>query len=119
MAHPETSGLRLLVFALVCANVLQAGSTQPAARERFRVAIQIERLAANFTAWTDAIEGCFDDEAQGMMECPPEPNVILPLDATDPAAVRATFDTLGTICEVLAGASRLMDLMPGNDLHGG
>lgn len=67
----------------------------------------------------DAVEGCFDDEAQGMMECPPEPNVILPLDATDPAAVRATFDTLGTICRVLAGASRLMDLMPGNNLQGG
>jgi hypothetical protein len=54
-----------------------------------------------------------------MMECPPEPNVILPLDATNPAAVRAAFNRLGIICAVLAGASRLMDLMPGNDLQGG
>jgi hypothetical protein len=26
----------------------------------------------------DAIEGCFDDESQGMLECTPEPNTIIP-----------------------------------------
>ena len=66
----------------------------------------------------DAIEGVFDDESQGMLECPPEPNLILPLDATDPASIRDMHRTLGTVCEVLAGASRLMDRMPGNDLGG-
>jgi hypothetical protein len=59
----------------------------------------------------DAIEGCFDEECQGMLECPPEPNVILPFHAEDTASVCEAFRLLGVICSVLRQAARLMRLM--------
>src|SRR5579863_2171140 len=62
----------------------------------------------------DAVVGCFDDEAQTAMEVTPRPNVIIPLKPCDPASVRKGFRTLGVVCEALAAASRLIDLMPGN-----
>ena len=34
-------------------------------------------------AQNDAIEGCFDEEAQNMMEVTPEPSAIIPLNAHD------------------------------------
>jgi len=63
----------------------------------------------------DAVVGCFDDEAQTAMETTPQPNLIIPLKLSDPTSVRRGFRTLGVICETLAAASRLIDLMPGND----
>jgi len=33
----------------------------------------------------------------------------------DPATIREGFQTLGVMCDTLAAASRLIDLMPGND----
>lgn len=63
----------------------------------------------------DAIEGCFDEEAQGMMELTPEPSLIIPLRADQPRSVQAAFRTLGVVCDTLAAASRLIDRMPGND----
>ena len=63
----------------------------------------------------DAIAGCFDEEAQGMMEVEPEPNVIIPFDPTDTASVQRTFHTFGMACQTIAAASRVIDLMPGND----
>jgi len=63
----------------------------------------------------DAVVGCFDDEAQTAMEVTPQPNVIIPLKLCDPASIRKGFRTLGVVCEALAAASRLIDLMPGND----
>jgi hypothetical protein len=63
----------------------------------------------------DAIAGCFDEEAQGMMEVEPEPNIIIPFDPTDTASVQRTFHTFGVACQTIAAASRLIDLMPGND----
>jgi hypothetical protein len=63
----------------------------------------------------DAIAGCFDEEAQGMMEVEPEPNVIIPFDPTDTASVQRTFHMFGVACQTIAAASRLIDLMPGND----
>ena len=59
----------------------------------------------------DAIEGCFDDECQGMLECPPEPNVILPFQAEDADSVREAFRLLGVICGVLRQGARLITLM--------
>ncbi len=56
----------------------------------------------------DAIEGCFDDEAQGMLECTPEPNVILPFRPDDPASVREAFQLLGVVCDVLREAAVLI-----------
>ena len=63
----------------------------------------------------DAVVGCFDDEAENAMEVTPQPNLIIPLKLSDPASVRSGFRTLGIACETLAAASRLIDLMPGND----
>ena len=63
----------------------------------------------------DAVVGCFDDEAETAMETTPQPNLIIPLDLSDPAGIRQGFRTLGVVCDTLAAASRLIDLMPGND----
>ena len=63
----------------------------------------------------DAVDGCFEDEAQTMMEVTPEPTVMLPFNADDPATIESTFQTFGVVCETLAAVSRLIDQMPGND----
>jgi hypothetical protein len=63
----------------------------------------------------DAVVGCFDDEAQTAMETTPHPNLIIPLQLAEPSSVRQGFRTLAVACETLAAASRLIDLMPGND----
>jgi hypothetical protein len=71
-------------------------------------------LLAAFTQG-DAVVGCFDDEAQTAMETTPHPNLIIPLQLSERSNVRQGFRTLGVACETLAAASRLIDLMPGND----
>lgn len=71
-------------------------------------------LLAVFTQ-EDAIEGCFDEEAQTMMEVTPEPSVIIPLNAHDPQSVRQAFHTFGVVCNTMAAASTLIDTMPGNE----
>jgi hypothetical protein len=63
----------------------------------------------------DAVVGCFDDEAQTAMEVTPQPNLIIPIQLSDPTSVRQGFRMLGVVCNTLAAASRLIDLMPGND----
>lgn len=63
----------------------------------------------------DAVVGCFDDEAQTAMETTPHPNLIIPLQLSNPSSVRRGFRILGVACDTLAAASRLIDLMPGND----
>ena len=59
----------------------------------------------------DAIEGCFDEESQGMMECQPEPNIILPLTIGDVRSVKHSFAVAEVICDVLLRAARLMKLL--------
>jgi hypothetical protein len=71
-------------------------------------------LLAVFTQG-DAIEGCFDEEAQTMTEVTPDPSVIIPLNAHDLESVQQAFHTFGVICKTLAAASRLIDRMPGNE----
>jgi hypothetical protein len=71
-------------------------------------------LLAAFTQG-DAVVGCFDDEAQTAMETTPHPNLIIPLQPSNAASVRQGFRILGVACDTLAAASRLIDLMPGND----
>lgn len=63
----------------------------------------------------DAIEGCFDEEAQTMLEMPPEPNVILPFDGTDVESAQRAFYMLKCLVETLACASRLIETLPGNE----
>jgi hypothetical protein len=59
----------------------------------------------------DAIEGCFDEESQGMLECAPEPNLIVPLQSDDAESVRAAFQTLEVACGVFQQGARLIKLM--------
>lgn len=59
----------------------------------------------------DAIEGCFDEEAQGMLECPPEPNLVIQFAPDDTQSVQLAFETLRVVCDVLRSASRLVSLM--------
>jgi hypothetical protein len=58
-------------------------------------------LLAAFTQG-DAVVGCFDDEAQTAMETTPHPNLIIPLQLSNPASVRQGFRILGVACETLA-----------------
>jgi hypothetical protein len=63
----------------------------------------------------DAVVGCFDEEAETAMEVTPQPNVVIPLKFCDSVSVRQGFRTLAVLCRTLAAASRLIDLMPGNE----
>ena len=64
---------------------------------------------------SDAIEGQFDEESQGMLEVTPEPNLIILLNGEDVESVRDAFDRLAACFETLACARRLMKIMPGNE----
>ena len=66
-------------------------------------------------AEADGIEACFTEEADGMLEVTPEPNLIIPFDPTHTVTVRDAFHVFGVACETIAAAGRLIDLMPGND----
>ena len=66
-------------------------------------------------AENDLVEAQFEDESQSWGEASSEPNLILPLSAFDLASIRSAFDTLALVCRTLAAASRLIDLMPGNE----
>ena len=68
-------------------------------------------------AESDPVAACLDDEAQGMMEMTPEPNLIIPFSPGDAASVHSAFRTFAVARETLAAASRLVDLMPGNDKY--
>jgi len=59
----------------------------------------------------DAVESCFDEEAQGMLECAPEPNLIVPFLSGDIESVRAAFQTLEVACNVFREGVRLIKLM--------
>jgi hypothetical protein len=63
----------------------------------------------------DAIEGCFDEDCQGMLELIPEPNLIVPFNGESQRSVTSAFGALSTVCNVLSCASRLMRMMPGNE----
>lgn len=63
---------------------------------------------------SDAVEACFEEEAEYALETPPEPNLIIPIKPDDAINVRAAFHIFGTVCEVLAASVRLLDMMPGN-----
>jgi len=63
----------------------------------------------------DAIEALFEDDSQSWGEASSEPNLILPLSAFDPESIQLALHILGGVCQTLAAASRLIDLMPGNE----
>jgi hypothetical protein len=63
----------------------------------------------------DPVAAALDEEAQGMLEVTPEPNLIIPFDPANTESVRDALEVFGVACETIAAASRLIDLMPGND----
>ncbi len=63
----------------------------------------------------DSVEAHFDEESPNMLELVPEPNLIVPLNAFAPTTVRQAFETLAGLCDTLAAATHLIDLMPGNE----
>jgi hypothetical protein len=63
----------------------------------------------------DGVEACFTEEADGMLEVTPEPNLIIPFDPTHIMSVRDAFHVFGVACQTIAAASHMIDLMPGND----
>ena len=70
-------------------------------------------LLAVFSAY-DAVEACFEEEAEYALETTPEPNLIIPIEPDDVRSVRAAFHIFGVVCDVLAASTRLLDTMPGN-----
>jgi hypothetical protein len=63
----------------------------------------------------DSVGAAFDEEAAGMLEVTPEPNLVIPFDPTSTVSVHDAFRVFEVACESIAAASRLIDLMPGND----
>jgi hypothetical protein len=61
----------------------------------------------------DAIEACFDDERQSMLEVTPEPWPLIPFDGTDLESVRKAFDCFGGVLDTLVAARRVLNLVPG------
>jgi len=61
----------------------------------------------------DAIEACFDNERQTMLELTPEPWPLIPFNGTDLDSTRQAFRYLGGALDVLAAARRVLDLAPG------
>ena len=50
-----------------------------------------------------------------MLEVTPEPNLIIPFDPTSTVSVHDAFRVFGVACETITAASKMIDLMPGND----
>jgi hypothetical protein len=63
----------------------------------------------------DAIEGCFDEGCQGMLELIPEPNLIIGFNGESADSAARAFEILSTVCAALACASKLMRILPGNE----
>jgi hypothetical protein len=120
---------------------LEDSITDPLATRLLKAALSLERLSAQakrpelgddigqqlsdcnpplpcllaIFAEDDSVAACFDEDAQGMLEVTPEPNLIIPFDPTETESVRKAFHEFGVACETIAAASDLIDLMPGND----
>jgi hypothetical protein len=66
-------------------------------------------------AEADSVAAAFDEEADGMLEVTPEPNLIIPFDPASTDSVHDAFQVFGVACDTIAAASKAIDLMPGND----
>ena len=108
-----------LVNAVIALDHLSAQTERPDLDDNIREELSdcnppLPCLLAVFTEG-DAVSGSFDEEAQSMMEVEPEPNIIIPFDPTDAESVQRTFQMFGVACQTMAQASRVINLMPGND----
>jgi hypothetical protein len=110
---------RRLIEGAVGLDQLSAHAVRPDISEDIGMLLSdcnppLPSLVALF-AESDPVAACLDEEAQGMMEVTPEPNLIVPFNPGDAKSVRSAFKVFGVACETLSAASRLMNLMPGND----
>lgn len=95
----------------VSARVTRPQMPEPAQEELSDCNAPLPCLLVVFSR-RDNIEACFDTEAESMMEVPPEPNLIIPINALDISSVCSAFATLATICETLSAASKLIASLP-------
>ena len=118
-AQAAETQVGLLLEALLDLADISGHAKRPGLTDQMREALcdtnpPLPSLLAVF-AESDAVEGCFDEEGQTMMEVTPEPSVILPFNAHHSESVRQAFRTFGVICDTLAAASNVIDLMPGTE----
>ena len=59
----------------------------------------------------DAVMACFDDECEHWGQETPEPNLIIPLRADDPASVRQALSIIGTLMRVLVLTVRIKTII--------
>jgi hypothetical protein len=59
----------------------------------------------------DAIMACFDDECEQWGQETPEPNLIIPVRADDPASVRQALAVIETLMQVLALTARIKTII--------
>jgi hypothetical protein len=59
----------------------------------------------------DAVMACFDDECEHWGQETPEPNMIIPLRADDPARVRQALSIIGTLMQVLVLTVRIKSII--------
>ena len=115
----ENKVARQLLEIAVELDRLSARSARPEITEETRDLLidcgqPLPALLAVFER-NDAIEGCFDEESEGMLEVIPEPNLIIPFSGESEESVIGAFEVLATVCDTLSCATRLMKLMPGNE----
>ncbi|MBX9600038.1 MAG: hypothetical protein K2X35_03500 [Bryobacteraceae bacterium] len=113
--HP--SAARRLVEQVLELDALAAQSSRPQLSDDAAELLRDcgEPLPALLAAFEkcDAIEGQFDEEAQGMLEVTPEPNAIVCLVGDDSKSIRRAFKSLATCFQVLRLAIRpLAALVP-------
>ena len=118
----ENQVARRLMQLAIQLHELSCTDTRPAIREDARELLMdcgepVPALLAVFER-NDAIEGCFDEECQGMLELTPEPNLIVPFNGESKESVLGAFTILATVCNTLSCASELMKIMPGNERVG-
>jgi len=114
-ARARNQKVRALLKGVIELNRLSRKGKRPDIGERAQEQLidanpPVPALLAVFNKH-DAIEGCFDEESQGMLECPPEPNIILPFRTGDTESVLEAFRLLAVICGVLRQGARLITLM--------
>src|SRR5579863_4607734 len=61
----------------------------------------------------DAIEACFDEESQLMLEATPEPWPFIPFDGTDLKSTKRAFECLRGALDALGAARAVLDSVPG------
>ena len=111
--------VRRILEAMLRINAMSQRCRRPKMTEEIQEALNdcnppLPCLLAVFSEH-DAIEGCFDEEAQTAYEMEPQPNLIIPVDVRHAASVGSAFRSLQGFCRTLAATVELMDVMPGNE----